>query len=244
MIKLGIDIGATGIKGALVNIKTGEYKSDRIRYLTPKNATPKQTLKIIQQIVKDLNWDGDIGIGLPLLIRKNICIWSSNLNDKWKGLDLASFFTNKLNQKICVANDADVAGLAESRFGTNDQISKNGFVLFLTLGTGIGSALIIKGKLLPNTEFGHMPYKNSKLEDYIANSVRVHDEMSWETYGKKLNRAIHKLHFVLSPDRIILGGGISKKFDKYAPFLDKELNIVPATLQNKAGIIGAALLCV
>ena len=243
MIKLGIDIGATGIKGALVNVETGKYVSERVRYLTPKNATPKQTLKIVQKIIRDLSWKGDIGLGFPLLIKKDICVWSSNLNAKWIGLDLVSFFAKNLNQKIFVANDADVAGLAEAKYGLDNVDSSNAFILFLTLGTGIGSALIINNVLLPNTEFGHMPYKKEILENYISNTARLQKGMTWKKYGKKLNKALHILHFILSPDHIILGGGISKKYEKYAPYIDKNLHVGPAKLENNAGIIGAALLC-
>ena len=243
MISLGIDIGATGIKGALVDTDTGEFVSDRIRYKTPTNATPKQTIRIINKIISDLNWSGSIGIGCPLLIRNNVCFWASHLDSTWVGLNLIKFFNTQLNRKVFVANDADVAGLAEARFGCSELFSNNKTILFLTLGTGIGSALITQNNLLPNTELGFMPYRKGKLEDYISNSVRKSQNLSWKKYGKRLNKALHKLHFVLSPDHIILGGGISKKFDKFSPYIDKEIHVLPARLFNDAGIIGASVLC-
>ncbi len=237
---LGIDVGATGVKGAIVDLSKGEFASERIKYATPTPATPEAIAETIKKILTDLEWKKNpMGIGFPALVKNGICHSASNIDKSWINFPIEEFFKKKFKCQLKVVNDADAAGIAEIHYG--DKNNLKGISLLLTLGTGIGSALFLDGKLVPNTELGHMRYKKSVIEKYASNGAREKKKMSWDDYGKELNNVLQYIDRILSPDRIILSGGISKKFEKYKNHIKLNIPVFPAKLLNHAGIIGAAL---
>lgn len=237
---LGIDVGATGIKGAIVDIVKGELITERIKYPTPKPATPQSMTEVMKQLVNDFNWKGKpIGVGFPAIIKEGVALSASNIDDSWLNFPIVGFLNKKLKSPVTVINDADAAGLAEKQFGGGSK--KDGLVILLTLGTGIGSAIFYNGVLLPNTELGHLKYGNSIAEKYASNSARELKELSFKTWGKELNKVLNHIEFILTPDHFIIGGGISKKFNRFAEFLKTDATIEPAKMLNNAGIVGAAL---
>lgn len=236
---LGIDIGGTGIKGALVDVEKGEFAEERIKINTPQPATPEAMLKTVKKIIKGFDWEGKpIGIGFPAIIKNGTVLSASNIDKTWMNYDAKANWEQALKAALYFINDADAAGLAEIKFGSGPKLE--GVVLFLTLGTGIGSSLFQKGHLIPNTELGHLIYKSKVAEKVVSNSAREGKKMTWKAYGKILNGYLQRVSFLINPDHIILGGGISKKFETFKPFLDVPCNITNATLLNDAGIIGAA----
>ena len=238
--QLAIDVGATGIKGALVNIEDGTMLSDRIKYLTPKPAFPVDVAQVMNQIISDLNWEnGDIGIGFPAIVKKNICLTASNIENSWINTNIAKVVKEQTGFNCHAINDADAAGIAEMTYGKGKN--QDGTVIMLTLGTGIGSGVFKDGVLLPNFELGRMIYREGVAEHYASNSARKAQEMNWETYGNELNEFLLYINRIFSPDKIIIGGGISKKYEKYSKYFNPKIPVVGASLQNNAGIIGAAM---
>ena len=238
---LGIDVGGTGIKGALVNMEKGEFVTEKVKYKTPSESGPKEVLEVIKKLIKDLDWKGKpFGCGFPAIIKQNVCYSAANIDKRWIGVNLAKVFKKELGVAVNFGNDADVAALAEMRFGKGKGVM--GKALLVTLGTGIGSGMLMDQKLIPNVEVGHLKYKKSILEDYASNRARENKDLSWEVWGKELNNALKYVDFILNPDVIFLGGGVSKKFDNYKEYLTIDTKIVPAKLLNNAGIIGAAML--
>ena len=237
---LGIDVGATGIKGAVVDVQKGELITERIKYPTPKPATPHAMIEVMKQLVSDFDWKGKpIGVGFPSIIKEGVSLSASNIDDTWLNFPIVGFLNKKLKSPVTVVNDADAAGLAEKRFGGG--ANKDGLVILLTLGTGIGSALFYNGVLLPNTELGHLKFGDSITEKYASNSAREIKELSFKTWGKELNKVLKHIEFILAPDHFIIGGGISKKFHKFEEYLKTDATIEPAKMLNNAGIVGAAL---
>ena len=238
---LGIDVGATGIKGAMVDIKKGELIGERFKLSTPENKKPEKIANTIKEICQEFDWKNKpLGIGFPAVIKNKICRSASNIDKSWIGTNVYELFNEKTKCDCTVINDADAAGIAEMAYGKGKEIS-NGIVILLTLGTGIGSALFMNGILIPNTEFGHLKFKKSIAENYASNSARKKKDLNWKEYGKALNEYLQHINFIFSPDLIILGGGISKNFDEYSEYFSKKVNVVPAQNQNNAGIIGAAM---
>ncbi len=237
---LGVDVGASGIKGALVNINTGEMVTDRFRVPTPSPATPKNMAKAFSQIVEHFDYQGPVGCGFPAIIKKNVAKSASNIDKSWIGVNISEVFGKAADCNVYVTNDADAAGVAEMNFGLGKN--KKGIVVLITIGTGLGSAMFFDGKLIPNTEFGHFYLKNqSKVaEAFAADSVRKKKDLSWEEFGKRFNEYLETLERITSPNLIILGGGSSKKFDLFKKKIKIETEVVPAQLRNEAGIIGAA----
>ena len=237
---LGIDVGATGIKGAIVDIERGELLTERIKYPPPKPATPHSMTEVMKQLVTDFNWRGKpIGIGFPAIIKEGVSLSASNIDDTWLNFPIEGFLNKKLKSPVRVINDADAAGLAEQKFGGGSK--KSGLVILLTLGTGIGSALFYNGVLLPNTELGHLKFADSIAEKHASNNARESKELSYKTWGKQLNKVLNHIEFILAPDHFIIGGGISKKFEKFEEYLKTDATIEPAKMLNYAGIVGAAL---
>ena len=237
---LGIDVGATGIKGAIVDITEGDFISERIKYPTPNPSSIENVLDVIGNIIKDLEWEGKpFGVGFPSVIKGGICNTASNIDKSWIGFNLLQELRQRFTQNAILINDADAAGYAELEYG--NLVDKQGIVILLTLGTGIGSAVFHDGILMPNTEFGHLNYKKSVTEKYASNKAREDKGLTWKEWGKELDAVINHINFIFSPDLFILGGGISKKYHKYNEFLRLRHKIVPAKLLNKAGIVGAAL---
>jgi polyphosphate glucokinase len=237
---LGIDVGATGIKGAIVDVVKGELKVERIKYPTPKPATPQAITEVMKQLIADFNWKGKaVGIGFPAIIKEGMSLSASNIDDSWLNFPIVGFLNKKLKCPVKVINDADAAGLAEKQFGGGSK--KDGLVILLTLGTGIGSAIFYNGVLIPNTELGHLKWENSIAEKYASNSARELKQLSFKTWGKELNRVLNHIEFILSPDHFIIGGGISRKFPRFSEYLKTDATIEPAKMLNNAGIVGAAL---
>ncbi|NED96617.1 ROK family protein [Phytoactinopolyspora alkaliphila] len=237
----GIDIGGSGIKGAPVDLDKGQFADERVRFSTPEASTPDNVIEIVQQVLDAFEWRGPFGCTFPGIVRRGVIGSAANVDDAWIGVDLASVLTERTGHQVAIVNDADAAGLAESRFGA--AAGTDGVVIVTTLGTGIGSAVIHDGALLPNTEFGHLVLPNGKeAEKWAAASVREEKELSWETWAERLQEYYAHLEFIFSPDLFVVGGGVSKKADNYLPLLELNTPIVPAGLRNDGGIIGAALL--
>lgn len=239
---LGLDVGATGIKGAMVDTNKGELISDRIKYPTPKPAFPEAMIDVMHQIAMDFDQLGKpVGIGFPAIIRKGVPYSAANIDNSWIGYPMKSKLTEKLaTEEIVIRNDADVAGIAEMSFGAGKDVE--GTVIMVTIGTGIGTGIFLDGQLLPNTELGHLKYKKSVFENYMSNRARETKKMGWKTWGKELNLYLNHINFLFSPDLIILGGGVSKQYDKWSKYLNVPTEVVPATMRNNAGIIGAAMM--
>ncbi len=237
---LGIDVGGTGIKGAVVDISTGEFATEKIKYKTPKDSNPEAVLTVIKALISDFEWsDKPIAFGFPAIIKNGVAKSAANIHKDWINFDIITYLSQKLNvQNVTVVNDADAAGLAELTFGSAK--GKKGTVLLLTLGTGIGSALMVDGQLVPNTEFGHLKWKKSITEHYASNRARKDKKLKWPEFGSELSEVLKHIELLLSPDCIIIGGGISKSFEEYGPLLDVKAEVIPAQLKNNAGIIGAA----
>ncbi|MFK7969790.1 MAG: polyphosphate--glucose phosphotransferase [Bacteroidia bacterium] len=241
---LGIDIGGTGMKGAPVNVHTGELLTERFRIPTPQPANPESMTATLKDIVDHFEWKGPIGCGFPAAVQLGVVRTASNIDKSWIGVQVEALFSKKTNLPVSVVNDADAAGLASARFGAGKDIP--GVMVFVTVGTGIGTALFIDGKLVPNTELGHVYLKGHThvAEKYCANSIRKNEELSWEIWGNRLNEYLNQLHGWFYPNKIILGGGQSKKWENYEQWIDVPCETVPATLLNHAGIIGAAMAAV
>jgi len=236
---LGIDVGGSGIKGAPVDIKKGKLLSERLRIETPQPATPKAMAKTFAELVKIHDWKGPIGCGFPTIVRRGVALSAANIDKKWIGTNIEKLFSKASGCPVSVINDADAAGMAAVRYGAGKNVS--GTVLMLTIGTGIGSALFIDGKLVPNTEFGHLFFKGMIAEHYAANSVRKAQNLSWEEWGKRFNEYLLHIDRLLSPDLVILSGGASKKFEEYRHVLTTETKIIPSAMLNEAGTVGAAV---
>lgn len=237
---LGIDVGATGIKGAVVDIKKGILTTERFKLLTPKSGKPAEMIKVINEIVKHFDWKGKpIGLGFPAIIKNNKALSASNIHKSWIGFNIKEHVEEITQCPVEVINDADAAGIAEMKFGRGKHV--DGTVILLTLGTGIGSAVFLNGELLPNTEFGHLKFKKGIAENYASNSARKLNDLTWEEFGKELNTLLEHIDFVFSPNLILLGGGVSKKFDYYSKYFSDTLDVEPAMTYNNAGIIGAAM---
>lgn len=236
---LGIDVGGSGIKGAPVNIKTGELLAERVRIKTPKKAEPGPVAKVVAEIAASFNWRGPIGIGFPAPIKHGVVMMAANISQKWVGMDADKLFTNITGNKCKVGNDADVAGFAEMKFGAGK--GNSGTVIMITLGTGIGTAIFYNGHLLPNTEFGHLDIDGEDAEYRASDAAREREDLSWKKYAKRLNAYLDQMEKLFWPDLIIIGGGVSKLHEKFIPLLKVQSKVVPAQFQNEAGIVGAAL---
>jgi len=241
MQTLGIDIGGSGIKGAVVDTETGQLLAERIRIKTPKNGEPQPVAEVVAQIAQAFDWKGPIGIGFPAPIKSGVAMMAANISEKWIGVNAEQLFTNATGCTCKVGNDADVAGLAEMRFGTGKD--HTGTVIMITLGTGIGTAIFFNGHLLPNTEFGHLEIKGKDAEARASDAARQREDLSWKKYARRLNRYLLTIEGLFWPDLFIIGGGISKQHERFIPLLTLQTPVLPAQFQNEAGIVGAALFC-
>ncbi|PZS33419.1 MAG: polyphosphate glucokinase [Pseudonocardiales bacterium] len=236
---LGIDIGGTGIKGAVVDLDTGQLATERYRVPTPVPSTPQNVSKVIHEMVTRHGWSGPVGAAFPAVIRGGVARSAANVDPSWIGTDVDALFTEVTNCPVTVMNDADAAGVAEVRAGAAKDVP--GVVLLLTLGTGIGSALFIDGHLVPNTELGHLELQGVDAETRAAASAREREGLSWKHWASRLQHYLKHLEHVLPPDLFVLGGGVSKTPDKWLPYLHVETPVVIASLRNNAGIVGAAM---
>lgn len=246
---IGIDIGGTGMKGGIVDIRTGLLVGDRYRIPTPQPATPEACAAVVAQIVEELQGrelaplpDSAIGIDFPAIVKNGVALSAANVDPSWIGTNLEDTMSKALGGRIVYAlNDADAAGLAEATYGQGRD--KNGLLAVITLGTGIGSALINNGQLIPNTELGHLEIDGHDAETRASARAREVHELSWKKYGKRLHRYFSHVEMLFSPDLFIIGGGISKNPEKFVPHLEGKLRtpMVMAALRNNAGIVGSAL---
>jgi len=237
---LGIDVGGSGIKAAIVDTENGSLLSERHRIPTPDSRMPVDILNAIATVVEHFNWQGLTGLCFPAAIKNNIVKTAANIDVSWIGVDLARAFKQKTNNDCFVINDADAAGIAELRFGAAKDNHKN-VIIVITLGTGIGTALFNNGELVPNAELGHIEINGKIAERWTAAAVKKQKKLSWKKWGVRLNKYLHKLSFLLWPEQIIISGGISKKFDKFDKFIDLDIPVAQAKFLNNAGIIGASI---
>lgn len=237
---LGFDIGGSGIKAAIVDTKTGELISERHRIPTPKPATPEAVAKVVQEMVAHFNWKKAIGCSFPTTIVDGKCIHSGNLSEKWLNVKVDKLFKKATGLPFYVSNDADLAGVAEVNLGVGKD--EKGVTIVITIGTGIGSGLFYNGKLIPNLELGKMLHSDGKIiEFYTADSIRKKQDLSLKEWALRFDELLDYVRIVFSPSLIILGGGISKKYDTFKEYLSTEVNVKVAKFRNNAGIIGAAM---
>jgi polyphosphate glucokinase len=237
---LGIDIGGTGIKAAPVDTATGQLTAPRQKLATPQPATPAAVAKIAGQLVQDFKWTGPVGVTFPGVVVGGVIHTAANMDPSWIGVDAVKLFGSDTKLAVTVLNDADAAGVAEMRFGAGKGVQ--GTVLLLTLGTGIGSALFIDGILVPNTEFGHIEIRGKDAEKRASEHAREEHDLSWGDWAGQVDEYLEQMEALLSPGLIIIGGGVSRKSDKFLPYLTRlRAKVVPAALHNDAGIVGAAM---
>jgi polyphosphate glucokinase len=237
---LGIDVGGSGIKGNLVDCSSGNLLSDRFRIDTPQPSKPDAVADVVRQVAEHFEASGRIGCTFPAVVKGGVTLSAANVDESWIGTDAKALFSEATGLDVVVINDADAAGVAEMAFGAGR--GRAGVVVLLTFGSGIGSALFVDGVLVPNTEFGHLELRgHSPVEDWAAASVKDDKNLSWPAWAKRVDRFLHHLHTVVSPDLFIIGGGVSRKWDSWGPLLTVEVETVPAALRNEAGIVGAAL---
>lgn len=236
----GIDFGGSGIKGAPVDLDTGEFAADRVKIDTPKPATPHAVAEVLVDLVGRFPASSaPVGVTVPGVVRRGVVRSAANIDESWIGTDADALFTEALGRDVHVVNDADAAGLAEVEYGAAK--GRRGLVIVTTLGTGIGSAMIHDGVLVPNSELGHLEIDGHDAEERAANSAREQEDLSWEQWAERLTRYYRTLERLFSPDLLVVGGGISKRSDDFLPLVDIETEIVPAELRNRAGIVGAVL---
>jgi polyphosphate glucokinase len=235
---LGIDIGGSGIKGAPVDVERGCLAGERFRLQTPQPATPAAMGSVVRRVTQHFDWDGPVGCTFPALIRAGVACTAANIDAAWIGTDVEAFLGRRTGTPVTVLNDADAAGLAEVRFGAARGV--RGVVLVLTIGTGIGSALFLDGRLVPNTEFGHLELEGIKAEWHASDRARKEDNLGWKKWARRLNGYLRHVELLLSPDLIVLGGGVCRKQERFLHRLETRARVVPAQLGNQAGIIGVA----
>jgi polyphosphate glucokinase len=241
---LGIDIGGSGIKGAVVDTDTGELVTERKRFATPQPSKPEAVVKVVTRLVKHFNYQGPIGVGFPAIVIQGVTMSAANVDNGWIGFPAAEKLAEATGCPVTIRNDADVAALAEMKFGAGQGVM--GSVMVFTLGTGIGSAMFVDGKLVPNLELGHvyLPGKKLDAEYQTADRIRTEQNLSWKKWGKRLNTYFDHIEGLFSPELIIIGGGVSKKHEKFLHHIEVRAKVMPAALRNEAGIVGAALTAV
>jgi polyphosphate glucokinase len=239
-VPFGIDFGGSGIKGAPVDLEAGEFIGDRVRIETPQPSTPEAVAGVFAELLGRFpDSNGSVGVTVPAVVRNGVASSAANIDRAWIGTDADALFTEATGRDVHVVNDADAAGLAEVRYGAAK--GRRGLVIVTTLGTGIGSAIVYDGVLVPNSELGHLEIDGQDAEKAAANSVREKQDLSWSKWAKRLTTYYRTLEKLFSPDLFVLGGGVSKHADQFVPLIDVETEIVPAQLKNRAGIVGAAL---
>ena len=242
MTLLGIDIGGTGIKGAPVDVETGQLTAERFRIETPQPSVPNAVADVVKQVAAHFNYSGPAGVTFPAVVKHGVTYTAANVDRSWIGTNAGELFSRHIGGPVTVVNDADAAGVAEIRFGAGKD--RKGVIILVTLGTGIGSAVFLDGQLLPNSEFGHLMIRGKAAERRASEKVRLDKKLSWKQWAKRISEFLNEMEKLFSPDLFIIGGGISKKAEKFFPFLTTrtEVIIVPAQMRNEAGIIGAAYL--
>jgi polyphosphate glucokinase len=239
-LPFGIDFGGSGIKGAPVDLEQGEFAAERVRIDTPQPATPDAVAKVFAELIgKFEQSDAPVGVTVPGVVRSGVVHSAANIDKHWIGEDADKLITDATGRDVHVVNDADAAGLAEVRYGAAK--GRQGLVIVTTLGTGIGSALVYDGVLVPNSELGHLEIDGHDAEKRAASSAKEREDLTWEDWAERLTTYYRKLEDLFSPELFVVGGGVSKKADKFLHLIDIDTEIIPATLLNAAGIVGAAL---
>lgn len=236
---LGIDIGGTGIKGAPVDTEKGEMLAERQRIPTPNPSRPDAVADVVAEIAERFKWKGTIGCTFPAIVKGGVVYSAANVDKGWIGTNGQVLLEQKTSCPVTLVNDGDAAGIAEMQFGAGR--GHMGVVVMLTFGTGIGSAIFIDGKLLPNTELGHLEIRGKDAEHRASDHVRQVKDLSWPKWAERVDEYLQRVEFLFSPDLFIIGGGVSKKHERFLPLLNTRAQVVPAQLLNDAGIIGAAL---
>lgn len=237
-LAVGIDIGGTGIKGAVVDTETGELQSERIKLETPQGGRPDDIADVVSEVYAELNQEGPVGICLPSVVKDGVSKSAANISKEWIDFHAREKFEHHLKTKVVVVNDADAAGLAEVRFGAGKD--RQGLIIMTTLGTGIGSAVFMDGRLVPNTELGHIEIGGKDYEKVASYRAKERFQLSYDRWAKRLQRYYEELEKLFSPDLFIVGGGVSKNHELFLPKIQLNTEIVPAEFKNNAGIIGAA----
>lgn len=238
-VVFGIDVGGSGVKGAPVDVDAGEMLRRRRRIPTPQPSTPDAVFDVIEELVAGQEWEGALGVAIPTVVVDGVAKSAANIDESWIGTDVRAGLAARLGRPVVVLNDADAAGLAEMRFGAGN--GRRGVVIVLTFGTGVGSAVFVDGRLVPNTEFGHLEFMGDDAEHSTAARLVEDDELSLKKWAKRVDRYLDGLYRVFTPQLMVLGGGISKRFDDFSKWLKVDCDVVPAALRNQAGIVGAAL---
>jgi polyphosphate glucokinase len=238
-IGFGLDIGGSGIKGAPVDLTTGELADDRFKVLTPQPSTPEAVAEAVAEVLDHFSWKGPIGATFPAAVIGGVAQTAANVDKSWIGTDIQAVLGQATGVEVTAVNDADAAGLAEAIFGAAK--GHNGLVIVITLGTGIGSALVYQGVLIPNSELGHIELDGHDAETRASAGAREREDLSWSKWAKRLDRYFQALEFYFWPELIVVGGGVSRRAEKFLPLLTLKTPIVAATLHNEAGIVGAAL---
>jgi polyphosphate glucokinase len=239
-VGFGIDIGGSGMKAAPVDLAdAGNLLADRYRISTPTPATPDAVAEVVVELVRHFDWAGPVGIALPSVVRSGVVHSAANIDDSWIDVDAKALFSSVLGHEVVVMNDADAAGVAEMSFGAG--VGRDGVVMALTFGTGIGSALFVDGHLVPNTELGHLEFRGESFERWAAASAKKREDLSWKKWAARVSTYVQTIDALFSPDVLIVGGGASKSADKWVPLIDARPEIVVAEFANSAGIVGAAM---
>jgi polyphosphate glucokinase len=240
-VSVGVDIGGTGIKAALVDVKAGELVGERLRVETPAGGHPEDIAEVVRNLIETLDPKGvakSVGICFPAVVQHGVTLSAANVSKEWINLDADKLFTKVVGREVYLINDADAAGVAEMKFGAGRK--ESGLAILTTLGTGIGTALFINGELVPNTELGHLEIDGVDYETKAAFSAKERENLDWDQWAERLQRYYSKLEALFTPDLFIVGGGVSKEHEFFLPLLKLKTPIVPAVLKNNAGIIGAA----
>lgn len=237
---LGIDIGGTGIKGNLVDPENGALLAKRFKIPTPKPSDPEAVAEVVLEMVRHFDYSGRVGCTFPAVVRRGVTLSAANVDKQWIGTDAAGLFSERTGLAVTVLNDADAAGMAEMAFGAGK--GRSGVVLVLTFGTGIGSGLFIDGVLVPNTELGHLQFGGyESVETWTSAKVMKSEGLSFKAWGKRVDAYLEHLRRLFSPDLVIVGGGVSRKWDEFSAWITVDMEVVPATFANEAGIVGAAM---
>lgn len=239
MQAMGIDIGGSGVKGAPVDLDTGELTAKRRRIKTPRPSTPQAVIEVVKEVVDHHGWTGPVGVTVPSVVIGGVVHSAANIDDGWIGFPAEQAFEDALGVDVVVLNDADAAGMAEAHYGAARDHA--GVCILLTFGTGIGSALLVDEVLSPNTEFGHLEFRGMEAEDYAAARLVERDHMDVGWWASRVNEFLQHIDRIFSPQTIVFGGGISKRFDDFSHLFDTNADVVPAELRNNAGIVGAAM---
>lgn len=235
---LGVDIGGSGIKGAPVDVTKGILVAERYRIPTPQPSEPEAVAEVMAQIIKHFKWKGPIGCTFPAVIKDGVTYTAANVDKSWIGTNGQKLLQKRTGCPVLLLNDADAAGIAEMQFGAGK--GHKGVIIVLTFGTGIGSAIFVNGQLVPNTEFGHMEIRGKDAEDRSSDRIRKEKDLGWKQWAAQVDEFLGRMEALFSPDLFIVGGGVSKKHEKFIPLLHTQAEVVPAQMRNEAGIIGAA----